>query len=126
MKKIFFFVSILGFSFVSAQQKGIFDIQKHLQQKFKQEQDQKQKEHALSFLKRNQLFLQWPSPPQARLSHILANGNKVYLLPQDNMPCIVPDMGQFNMPNLAKGKRIPGKMPNAAIPYKIIPGNDGK
>jgi hypothetical protein len=32
-------------------------------------------------------------------SYVLQNGNKVTLSAQDNMPCIKPDMRQFNMPN---------------------------
>lgn len=28
--------------------------------------------------------------PQARLLNTLPDGNKVYALPQDNMPCVVP------------------------------------
>ena len=56
---------------------------------------------------------------KAKLSHTLPNGNKVYILPQDNMPCIVPDMQQFSMP-VAKSE-LNGSMPNAVIPQQIIP-----
>ena len=60
------------------------------------------------------------SPLQkAKLSHTLANGSKIYLLPQDNMPCIVPDTQQFSMP-VAKSE-LNGSMPNAVIPQQIIP-----
>jgi hypothetical protein len=34
----------------------------------------------------------------SQLSHKLPNGSTVNLLPQDNMPCVVPDMSQSNMP----------------------------
>ena len=59
--------------------------------------------------------------PQAKLSHVLPNGNKVYKLPIDNMPCIVPDesMYHYNMP-VVKGK-IAGMIPNASPPVSIIP-----
>jgi hypothetical protein len=35
---------------------------------------------------------------KAKLLMVLPNGNKLSVLPQDNMPCIVPDLSQFNMP----------------------------
>jgi hypothetical protein len=49
----------------------------------------------------------------AKLSHTLPNGNKVYSLPQDNMPCVVP-LGSGNMPVVSPG--INGPMPNPAVP----------
>lgn len=33
------------------------------------------------------------------------NGTRIYALPQDHMPCLVPDMSQFNMPVVDKGKK---------------------
>lgn len=59
--------------------------------------------------------------PDARLEAVLSNGSKVYALPQDNMPCVVPDMKQFSVPNSATNKaRVynyngPGAIPN---PYR--------
>ena len=38
-------------------------------------------------------------PASKETAFILPDGNKVALLDQDNMPCIKPDMMQFNMPN---------------------------
>jgi len=47
---------------------------------------------------------------------ILPNGNRVVALPQDNMPCIVPDMKQFSMPNATpvypNKQKGPGAIPN--------------
>jgi hypothetical protein len=62
-----------------------------------------------------------PAFPQAKLSHVLPNGNKIYKLPVDNMPCLVPDesMYHYNMP-VVKGK-ISGTIPNASPPVQIIP-----
>lgn len=37
----------------------------------------------------------------------LPNGNKLHILPQDNMPCIAPSMQQFNMPNAGTLKMLP-------------------
>ena len=49
------------------------------------------------------------------------NGTRVYALPQDNMPCLVPDMSQFNMPVLGKGTQITGMPPGSLPPNEIIP-----
>ena len=49
------------------------------------------------------------------------NGTRVYALPQDNMPCLVPDMSQFNMPVLGKGTNITGMPPGSLPPNEIIP-----
>jgi hypothetical protein len=59
----------------------------------------------------------------AKLLSVLPNGNRVYSLPQDNMPCIVPQMDQFLMPNAGdKVSETPGygAIPNPA-PKIIIP-----
>ena len=42
-------------------------------------------------------------PLQPRTS---LNGEKVVHLPQDGMPCIQPDLGQFNMPNAGAGLKM--------------------
>ena len=49
------------------------------------------------------------------------NGTRVYALPQDNMPCLVPGMSQFNMPVLGKGTKITGMPPGSLPPNEIIP-----
>lgn len=141
MKKIFFAAGILAFSFASAQQNDFFDIQKYL--KKKNELNKKLTVDNLFILPKNRC---WKSPnlpffkkdlqllttrTKTKILTELTNGNKAYSLPQDNMPCIVPDMSQFNMPNIANPKEYfqsladrthkPGKMPNAIIPYRIIP-----
>jgi hypothetical protein len=54
------------------------------------------------------------------LSHTLPNGNKIYSLPQDNMPCVVPlDIG--HMPVVSPPVR--GAMPNPAVPLLKKPLN---
>ncbi len=69
------------------------------------------------------------SLPQARLTHRLPNGNKVYALPQDQMPCIVPDMNQYNMLNMSRitiqpyRYKGPGAIPNPAVPILKESGN---
>ena len=49
------------------------------------------------------------------------NGTKVYALLQDHMPCLVPDMSQFNMPVMGKEIRITGMPPGSLPPSEIIP-----
>jgi|SRR5688572_466774 len=49
------------------------------------------------------------------------NDTRVYALPQDHMPCLVPDMSQFNMPVLGKGAKITGMPPGSLPPNEIIP-----
>ena len=62
--------------------------------------------------------------PDAKLELTLSNGSKVFALPQDNMPCVVPDMKQFSIPNSASNKvRVysyngPGAIPNPAQPHQ--------
>jgi hypothetical protein len=61
------------------------------------------------------------SVTKEKLSYTLANGDKVFLLPEDHMSCIVTDISQYNynMP-VYKGK-INGTIPNASPPLQIIP-----
>ena len=63
---------------------------------------------------------------KSKLSYTLPNGDKVSYLPQDHMPCVVPDMSQYNynMP-VYKGK-IMGTIPNASPPQQIIPKEEIK
>jgi len=49
------------------------------------------------------------------------NGTRVYALPQDNMPCLVPDMSQFNMPVMGKEIKITGMPPGSIPRNNIIP-----
>ena len=62
-------------------------------------------------------------------SYTLPNGDKVVISSLDNMPYIVPDMSLFQaMPNPGYDKninslprqRLPGDIPNGAIPFRII------
>lgn len=58
------------------------------------------------------------SPDFGDLAFTFPNGNKLYLLKQDNLPCIVPDQSQYNMPNAGRSIKITG-MPPGSKP--IIP-----
>ena len=57
----------------------------------------------------------------AKLLFTQPNGTRVYALPQDNMPCLVPDMSQFNTPVSGKGLKISGMPPGSAPPNSVIP-----
>jgi hypothetical protein len=113
MKQVFLIAVVLSFSAVVAQTPD--NIQDWLK-KFKPKSS----------------VLKSPLPfTSAEVYFALPKGNRMYALPQDNMPCIVPDMHQFNMP-VAKGKTVfplspssPGAIPNPAlpaIPFNITPG----
>jgi len=49
------------------------------------------------------------------------NGTRVYALPQDQIPCLVPDMSQFNMPVMGKEIKITSMPPGSLPPNEIIP-----
>lgn len=61
------------------------------------------------------------SPGSGHLAFTHPNGNKLYFLPQDNMPCMVPDLSQFNMPNAGRGIKITGMPPGSVPRIPIIP-----
>lgn len=61
-----------------------------------------------------------PVIAKATLSHILVNGSKVYILPQDNMPCVVPDTSPYHMP-VVKPEISPYTIPNPAYPQNGQP-----
>lgn len=129
MKKIAVLIAAftLFTSAVSAQQDDFFDIQKYMEKKNKENKQQQK----LTLIKPSfkNLFINSPSSQfyNKTLLHTLLNGNKVYLLGQDNMPCVVPDMKKFRqMPNIcnpddylteiAFKANIPGSIPNAYPP----------
>jgi hypothetical protein len=130
MKKVFLLFGIAVFSSASAQQKDLFDIGIHLQKKQAESKKAAEKKNML-LPPRNIFNLYIPyTANQSDLSYLLPNGDKVIILGQDNMPCVVPDMSQFqNMPNpsfqrsnssfvpFTKG---PGQIPNGALPFSMI------
>ncbi|HET6995128.1 MAG TPA: hypothetical protein VFI06_09115 [Chitinophagaceae bacterium] len=100
MKVIFLSVAVAAFSFASAQ-----DNQQSPKSKFNLEQAPR-------------FYLVNPPQPQivpnARLLNTLPNGNKVYALPQDKMPCVVPDITNYNMPVVKPD--VTYTIPNPALP----------
>lgn len=119
MKKVFLLIGVAGFYSASGQQNNLFDEQKHLQKKGKQD---------MPLLKLSPAFK--PLSVSPSLSYTLQNGDKMLFLPVDNMPCIIPDMSQFKtMPNavvtllnfsLENVNNKPGDIPNAAPPQQPL------
>lgn len=132
MKKVFLLFGVAIFSSASAQQKDLFDIQQHLQKK--QAEDKKAAEKIKLLLPPLTSFKFYTpyTTNKTGLSYTLPNGDKVVILGQDNMPCIVLDMNQFQtMPNVISGignphydllppVRKPGQIPNGALPFRMI------
>ena len=132
MKKVplLFIVSCLSFA-AASQQNDFVNIQDLLKKKAK---EKKPVAKPLVFIKpslQNFNLLQ----PQEMMdgsvySHTLANGDKVFILPQDNMPYIKSEINRFDISNGYKEKEIlspfiffdkkAGIIPNASIPPKIF------
>lgn len=117
MKKIFLVFGIASFSSASAQQKDVFDIERHLQ---KLTTEKKKPEVSLQ----RQPVFEFRQLPPILLS-TLPNGDRVMTLPGYNMPCVVPgNTYLYSTPNLTatsqpllpgtyKGNH-PGAIPNPA------------
>jgi hypothetical protein len=118
MKKMLIFACILFSVVAKAQQSNFFDAEKHLQKLNSGKKEMK--------INRSAPFLQLnrSTTPFPELSYTLPNGDKVIALPLDNMPCVKPDMSQFQaMPNAGKDffrdfyaqTEKAGTIPNGAI-----------
>lgn len=107
MKRIFFVIAIGAFSFASAQNNRDSFWLKTLPVKPK---INSQLPETYRFHFTPQLL------DQSKLLHTLPNGNKVYALPMDNMPCVVPDMSQHNTTPTIKPDVLLNAIPNPAYP----------
>ena len=134
MKRVFLICGIFSFLFVSAQRTLIIP-QKSLLKKIPSYQPWINKPKNDFKQDWNNILKNLAKPlPQAKLLYTLKNNTRVFSLPQDNMICLVPDMKQFNMPNLVSPysssiipeelknqlQHQPGRIPNPTIPL-IIP-----
>ena len=54
--------------------------------------------------------------PNARLLQTLPDGSEVYALPNSNMPCIVPDLSQYNYNMPVVQPPVDRTMPNLPVP----------
>lgn len=115
MKKLFFYASIFMATSAAAQQKDVFDIQKHL------------KNRTTEKAKLPMPVFSAPTPsPETFMK--LTNGDLVYY-GNGQMPCIKPDMSQqYAMPNVSqppfysyiKLKYQLGEIPNGAKPRYFL------
>jgi molybdopterin converting factor small subunit len=127
MKKVFLLFGISAFSAASAQQNDVFDVNKHVQD-FLKKKNGIQKNNTPSLF--DNFYTNGNTESPAKLSYTLSNGDKVYILPVDNMPCVVPGYSQNNMPNISDPNiyynsplfknNTPGTIPNAVKPYRLI------
>jgi hypothetical protein len=118
MKKILLLISIATFSFASAQDNGNPYLKLIPPKSKKAPFLIPNGTDTDTFFFRNSDILSQSSQfmPQAKLLYTLSNGNKVYALPQDHMPCVVPDMSQYNSMALVKPDIQQYNIPNPAYP----------
>jgi len=150
MKRLFFIVPVLFFINASAQE-PYYDLKKFRENNFSKDSLKKLSEKSqplskfmgrITFSQPNDTFilplyknmskdsLQAIMEMMQKLSenqrmgtivYTKPNGTRVYALSQDNMPCLVPDMSQFNMPVMGKGTKVTGMPPGPLPPNEIIP-----
>ena len=131
MKRVFLLFGIAAFCSASAQQKIVFDINKHLQGLMNKK---KNSSTVIKPFKTNKFYNIGSHKSILKLSHTLPNGDKVFTQSQYNMPCIIPDLRQFTaMPNISNPnvyfesllsrQQLPGTIPNAVRPYRLIASN---
>jgi hypothetical protein len=106
MKKYFLIIAILAFTFTGAQEFNFPGLQK----RFKNP-----KADILPMPEIHNFNPSDQSLPFTKRSYTLPNGNKVNILPQDNMPCVMPDISQFSMP-VVKPNIQHYNIPNPALP----------
>ncbi|MBL7744522.1 MAG: hypothetical protein JNN00_13715 [Chitinophagaceae bacterium] len=109
MKMLFCIAAVLSLSFAFGQRDDFFDANEYLKKK----NNKKGKAIFDPFVRERLGWCGNPWPNQTIQG--LLNSNDVITLPQDNMPCVVPDMNQFNMPVL-KPPATDYTIPNPAIP----------
>jgi hypothetical protein len=119
MKALFFLLSVCAFSFTSAQNKDLLDINQHLKKLNEKNKGKLEKQILLYPLLEK---IRTPFSIKIDSSYYLPNGDKVVTLPGYNMPCVVPDMKQFQtMPIAGRNLNINNYsfMPNPAPKMNI-------
>ena len=115
MKPLLFLALLFSGLAVSAQQKLLqFNSNKlnKLKNYFKSDTTGEYFRRFENMIKQNSLL------PQATFSHNTSRG-KVYTMPFDNMPCLVPDMNQVK--EMPQHKMPGGGMPNLIPEQPVIP-----
>lgn len=113
MKVLFSLLSVCAFSFASAQSNDLFDVNQHLK-----------KINEKSKVESEKQIIRNPFSINIDTSFYLPNGDKVVTLQGYNMPCVVPDMSQFqSMPVAGKSfvlkRNEYGAIPNPSNPIQI-------
>lgn len=117
MKYLLLLAGLAVFGFASAQEDALHYFQKKLNKQNKAFMPPEYQSPFSLQLQKNYLSAQKENV------FVLPDGNKVTLLAQDNMPCIKPDMSEFNMPNagspgmIQRGKNA---IPNPTRPAAIF------
>lgn len=119
MKSICLAVGLIAASGVAAQQPDLADLNKLIRQRIGKSQQQ---ESAGKFsIPANPKILVVPKELTGKPEYTLPNGDQVYRLPTDQMPCVKPGHQQvYSMPVLPFHKELiqPGKsgnIPNPAL-----------
>jgi len=129
MKKVFLLFGIAAFSSASAQQKDLFDIQKHLQKKQAESKKTDEMNNLVFPIKKPFIPVESYRENKPLVSYTLPNGDMVIISRLADMPCIKPDPSQlYFMPNLAYSGEFnfapqrpkPGQIPNGLRPYRMI------
>lgn len=102
MKVLFFIIAIVAFSTLSAQNLGKPWV-KPITPELKTISPRQPKIYPFQ-------------QARPRLLQTLPNGSKVFALPMSNMPCIVPDLSQYNYNMPVVKPRLTPTMPNPAMP----------
>ena len=130
MKKIFLLLGITSCYAAASQQKDVFDINRHIQELQRKNIPLQGKIKSpvpeIKYFSLNNIF----TAPVGKYSHSLSNGDKVYTLTIDNMPCVVPGITNNIMPNISYPENYfesplfknntPGSIPNAVKSYRLI------
>ena len=128
MKKLFFLLPVLFFIKASAQE-PYYDFKKFRENKITWSDPNGtfvlplDKSMSKDSLQKMIEMMQKLSEKQrmGKLVYTQTNGTRVYILPRDNMTCLVPDMSQFNMPVMGKGMKKSGMPSGSAPPNSVIP-----
>ncbi len=113
MKMLFCIAALLSLNFAFGQRNDFFDANEYLKKK----NNKKGKAIFDPFVRERTGWCGNPRPNQTIQG--LLNSNKIVTLPQDNMPCVVPDMNQFNMP-VINTPMTDYTIPNPAVPLPRI------
>ncbi|MEI9945363.1 MAG: hypothetical protein WDN26_14245 [Chitinophagaceae bacterium] len=120
MKFILFTIAIATFSFASAQENKYPNLLQKKKSTYSElmKQNWKPETNTTALIELPPITI----PEQLRQNYYtLPNGNRIYALAQDHMPCIVPDISQYNNKMVIKSNKNsgPAAIPNPATPIEL-------